>query len=123
MQGSFPLRTRYRRRGTINSNLTADFNLKQFANTADLAFGSFDKDSIMKYRFAPDWYLDVTSSTSSGCFTPASLTRSTQDRNAAATRYPHNPSDVTHVANETHKSFQADVKAKRSLDRIKRVLY
>jgi hypothetical protein len=77
-----------------------DFNLKRFANSADLDVGTFDKDSIMKYRFPANWYLNIATSTTSGCFTQPSTVLSTQDQQVVARRYPHNPSDLKALSTE-----------------------
>ena len=82
------------------SRAKVDFNLRKFANSTDLDVGPFDRDSIMKYRFGSDWYLNVATSTASGCFTPSSTVLSVQDQQAAARRYPHNPSDLNTVTAE-----------------------
>lgn len=85
------------------SRAQVDFNMRRFANTADLAFTSFDGDSIMKYHFDSQLFLNVSVSTSSGCFSPSTFVLSAQDRQAAARRYPHSPSDVQTVSAERTK--------------------
>jgi hypothetical protein len=80
-----------------------DFNMRRFANTTDLLFSSFDRDSIMKYRFDSQLFRNLSVSTSSGCYSPATFVLSAQDRQAAARKYPHNPSAVHTVSAERSK--------------------
>jgi hypothetical protein len=77
-----------------------DFNLKQFAPSADWYLISFDPSSIMKYAF-PDWmFRDVAVSTKSGCYGPPNLALSVEDQKAAAVAYPRDPQSVQLLLNE-----------------------
>ena len=80
-----------------------DFNMRRFANTSDLVFSAFDRDSIMKYHFDSQLFLNLSVSTNSGCYSPATFVLSAQDREAAARRYPHSPSDVQTISAERTK--------------------
>jgi len=80
-----------------------DFNMKKFANTTDLIFSSFDPASIMKYRFDARLYRNISTSTSSGCYSVASLTLSVEDQRAASARYPRSPADIQTIAAERSK--------------------
>ncbi len=96
-----------------------DFNMRRFANTADLDFSSFDRDSIMKYHFDSQLFLNVSESSGSGCYSPETFVLSAQDRQAAERRYPRTPSDVQTVSAERSKLSKRMLSVKELSDELR----
>ena len=80
-----------------------DFNMKRFSATPDLIFSAFDPQSIMKYHFDQKLFLNLTTSTASGCYSPRTFVLSAQDRLAASQRYPYNAGDIATVSSQRSK--------------------
>jgi len=84
-----------------------DFNLRQLPNSTDWILSSFDKQSIMKYRFDPWMFLQGEHS---GCYSAQNLILSPEDISAAQKIYPRDSPAMTAAAQDQSRALQQLVK-------------
>lgn len=86
------------------SRSTVDFNLGRLPNAEAYTTSTFDPQSIMKYFFDAEMFVDGERSR---CFSPETVELSRLDKQGAATAYPSDPQQVAALVRTRAASLRA----------------